>query len=187
MDFFTIIIIALGLSADSFAISVSSGIIISKIEFSKAMKIAFFLAIFQGTMPLIGWFLGVGFSEIIKDYDHWISFILLLFVGAKMIYDDFKKDENKSRINPLKTVVLIGLAIATSIDALIVGISFGLLEYPIIISCSIIFIATLLVSLSGIYLGCRFCRLINYKLVSIAGVVIIGIGVKILLEHTVLA
>lgn len=185
MDYITLLIIALGLSVDSFAISVSSGIMLQEVKLNQTLKIAGFLSVFQGLMPVLGWFAGNSFKDIIQSYDHWIAFGLLLLVGAKMAFDSFGKHQSK-KVDPTNTLVLITFSLATTIDALIVGISFGILGTPIIISSIIIFLVTFIVSMIGLYLGCRFCKLVNYKLDLIAGIVLFLIGLKILIEHTLL-
>jgi putative Mn2+ efflux pump MntP len=182
MSIIAIIIIALGLSADSFAISVSSGIILKKVTNNQAFKIAGFLAIFQAIMPVIGWFAGNSLKNLISDYDHWVAFSLLFLIGAKMIYENFSSKPN-NKFNPLDTKVLIGLSIATSIDALVIGVGLGLLDTPILLSSLIIGIVTFIVSLIGVKLGCKFCKYIDYKLEAIAGGVLILLGLKILIEH----
>lgn len=182
MSIFTIIIIALGLSADSFAVSVTSGIILKKVNYIQAFKIAGFLAVFQAIMPIIGWFAGNSLKDVIRDYDHWIAFLLLFLIGAKMIYENFNETPH-NKFNPLNTKVLIGLSFATTIDALIIGIGIGLLDYPILSSSIIIGIVTFIVSFIGVKLGCAFCKYINYKLEAIAGGVLILLGLKILIEH----
>jgi putative Mn2+ efflux pump MntP len=184
MDIISLFIIALGLSADSFAVSVSSGIIIPDIKWKQSLKIAFFLGIFQALMPVLGWLIGFSFKDLISNYDHWIAFGLLLLVGLKMVIDGAKSKHHK-KINPAQTMVLIGLSIATTIDALIVGVGFAFLDVNITWASIMIGVVTFSASISGIYLGCRFCKLINYKLDMIAGFVLIAIGLKILLEHTV--
>ncbi|OFX56531.1 MAG: hypothetical protein A2046_14310 [Bacteroidetes bacterium GWA2_30_7] len=183
MDYITLLIIALGLSVDSFAISVSCGIMLQEIKLKQSLKIAGFLSVFQGLMPVLGWFAGMSFKSLIQSYDHWVAFGLLLAVGMKMIIDSFRKKSNK-KLDPTNTLVLIGFSVATTIDALIVGISFGLLGTSIISASLIIFLVTFIMSMTGLYLGCRFCKLINYKLDVIAGIVLISIGTKILIEHT---
>jgi putative Mn2+ efflux pump MntP len=183
VDLLTLFLIALGLTADSFAVSVSSGIILNKVKLSQSLKIAFFLAFFQGIMPVIGWALGFGFKDMIKSYDHWVAFSLLFFVGAKMIWEGYKSKPGSKRIDPTNTLVLILMAIATSIDALIVGLSFAFMDVDILFSSVLIGLMTFTVSMAGIYLGCKFCRLINYKLDVVAGFVLIGIGIKIMIEH----
>lgn len=182
MGIFSIIIIALGLSADSFAVSVSSGIILKKTTFNQALKIAGFLAIFQALMPVIGWFAGNTLKNYISDYDHWVAFSLLFLLGLKMIYENFNEKPHK-KFNPLDIKILLGLSVATSIDALIVGVGIGLLESSIILSSIIIGIVTFIVSYIGIKLGCKFCKYIDYKLEAIAGGVLILLGTKILIEH----
>lgn len=182
MDYITLLIIALGLSVDSFAISVSSGLMLQEIKLKQTLKIAGFLSIFQGLMPVLGWIAGMSFKNLIQSYDHWIAFGLLLIVGLKMIFDSLGKKTSK-KVDPTNTYVLITFSVATTIDALIIGISFGLLDTPIVIASFIIFLITFIISMIGLYLGCRFCKLMNYKLDLIAGIVLIGIGSKILIEH----
>jgi len=183
LDLFSIFIIALGLSVDSFAISVTSGIILKNISISQTVKIGFFLSFFQAGMPVIGWLAGYSFKSMIVNYDHWLAFFLLFAIGLKMLIDGFKNKPIDNKINPLNMIVLIGLSVATSIDALIVGVSFGVLEAPILISAIIIGSITFIASVAGLKLGCRFSKLVKLKLDAIAGIVLIGIGTKILIEH----
>lgn len=125
MGHITILLIAVGLSFDTFAVSVSSGLTIRHIRFLQAAKIALTLALFQSMMPLLGWFLGSQVSGLIINYDHWVAFGLLSFLGLKMAYESLKKDKENSNFNPLNLMVLLGMAVATSIDALVVGVSFA--------------------------------------------------------------
>jgi len=187
MDFITVLFIALGLSMDSLAVSVASGISIKFFKLKNVFKIAFFLAFFQGIMPLIGWSAGIGFKHYITPFDHWVAFGLLLFLGIKMIVDGYKNPDGENGCNPLKMAVLLGLSIATSIDALAVGISFAFLDISIITPILIIGITTFLVSLSGILIGIHFGKKFNLRIELIGGIILIGIGIKILLEHTLFA
>src|SRR5512133_2171360 len=114
MDIITLILIAIGLSVDSFAVSVSSGLILNQITFKKALRIATSLALFQAAMPLIGWFVGKRIAHYAEAFDHWIAFGLLLIIGGKMIWESFQKDEMDKKTNPLEFKVLIGMSIATS-------------------------------------------------------------------------
>jgi manganese efflux pump family protein len=184
MDIITIILIAIGLSMDSLAVSIASGVSIKCFKIKDILKIAFFLAIFQGIMPLVGWFAGVGFKQYITEIDHWIAFGLLSYLGIKMIIDGFKSNQEKD-CNPLKFPVLIGLSIATSIDALAVGISFAFLNISILIPVLIIGITTFLFSFLGVLVGIRFGQKYNFRIEIIGGIILVGIGVKILLEHTI--
>ncbi len=182
MEILIILLIALGLSIDSFAVSVANGLSIKNMFLIDKLKIAFSLSIFQALMPLIGWYAGIGISEYIKTFDHWIAFVLLVFIGLKMIYESFSKNELKENYK-IKTSTLIVQSIATSIDAFAVGISFALLNIEIMIPVIIIGIVTFFASIIGLqlgkYIGIRFGKYIEV----FGGLVLIGIGVKILIEH----
>jgi len=183
MELISIYLLALGLSVDSFAASVCSGLAIKQIKFNQAVKIAFFLAIFQGGMPILGWFAGWELKDIIKDFDHWIAFILLSGLGSKMIYESITNKEQDCSFNPLKISVLLGISIATSIDALIIGFSMALIGQliwtPAIIICGVTFIASMLGMLLGKKIGSRMSQ----KFEIIGGAVLILIGLRILIEH----
>jgi len=183
MELITIILIAFGLTVDSLAVSISTGLVVSQIKFIQAIRIALVLAFFQGLMPLIGWFAGYQIRNIIKDYDHWIAFVLLFIIGAKMIYESIKNGDDRKDFNPLKYSVMIGMAIATSIDALIVGVSFAFIDINIVLAVVIIGVLTFLVSMSGMFAGKKAGNYFGKKVEFIGGLVLIAIGAKILLEH----
>ena len=183
MDLITILLIAVGLSFDTFAVSVSSGLTIPHIRFLQAVKIAFTLAFFQSLMPLIGWILGNQVSGLIANYDHWVAFGLLSVLGLKMAYESLKKDKENSSFNPLKPLVLLGMAVATSIDALVVGVSFALIDINIYWSIFVIGVVTFLVSMVGMLFGKKVGGKLGQQMEIIGGVILIGIGIKILLEH----
>jgi len=181
MDIFSIILIAIGLSMDSFAVAISNGLTIKNLDKKKALIIAISLAVFQAVMPFIGWFAGIKVEKYIEEFDHWIAFGLLLFIGVKMIFEAFSEnEEKKSELNFLR---LIGQSIATSIDALAVGVSFAILKMEILMPVLIIGVVTFLFSLLGLQLGKFFGRKFGKYVEIFGGVVLIGIGVKILLEH----
>ncbi len=182
MDFFIIFIVAISLSFDTFAISVSSGIARQEIEFLEACKIALTLAFFQTLMPFAGWGFGIQIRTYIENFDHWIAFGLLLFLGIKMIREAFKKGEEKE-FDPLKPLTLITIAIATSIDALAVGFTFSIMNIPIIIAGLVIGFVTYLASMTGILVG-KNLKTKNPGLIDvIGGLILIGLGAKILIEH----
>ena len=183
MEPFSIILIALGLSVDSFAASVCSGLAIKQIRFHQAVKIAFFLALFQGGMPVIGWFLGWELKDFIKSYDHWIAFVLLLGLGSKMVYESLKGDEKESSFNPLKLMVLLGISVATSIDALVIGFSMALIDVMIWIPAIIIGGITFIASMLGMLLGKKIGNKMSQKFEIAGGIVLIAIGTRILIEH----
>lgn len=180
----TIILIAIGLSMDAFAVAVSSGVAARNLRFSHALRMALFFGGFQAIMPTIGWLAGVGIKNYISDFDHWIAFGLLTFIGLKMIYESFRmrpKDDDKN--DPFKFFTLILLAVATSIDALAVGTTFAFLNILIVVPVIIIGCITFAFSFAGVYLGDRFGHFFENKIEVVGGLVLIGIGVKILLDH----
>ncbi len=184
MNTITILLLALGLSMDAFAVSISSSVTIDRIKFRHALKIGAFFGSFQALMPLIGWLAGLGFRVLIAGNDHWIAFALLALIGGKMIYESSKKDCPQNKVNPLNTLVLLGLAVATSIDALAAGISFALLKINILYTVSLIGLITFVVSMVGVFLGKKLCGFWGNKIEIAGGLILIGIGLKILIEHT---
>ena len=182
MDYIIILLIALGLCFDTFAVSVSSGIARQEITFLDACKIAIILAIFQAGMPILGWLMGEQVKHLISDFDHWIVFGILFLLGLKMIYESFKKEENK-KFNPLNFWVMISMAIATSIDALAVGISFSIIDVPILITAFIIGSVTYLASMLGMLFGKKTGSFYGKKMEILGGLILIGIGLKILIQH----
>ncbi|MGQ1908150.1 manganese efflux pump MntP [Marinifilum sp. RC60d5] len=183
MELISIYLIALGLSVDSFAASVCSGLAIKNIRFHQAVKIAFFLALFQGGMPIIGWFAGWELKDLIKDFDHWIAFILLAGLGSRMIYESYNSKGSQHNFNPLKTSVLLCISIATSIDALVVGFSMAIIAEQIWIPAIIIGSVTFIVSMTGLLLGKKVGSRLRQKSEFFGGFVLICIGLKILIEH----
>ncbi len=183
MDFITILLIAIGLSFDTFAVSVSTGITVTTIRFWQAIRIAFTLSIFQALMPFMGWLLGKQVEQLISNYDHWIAFGLLAILGLKMVYESFKNDNEKSTFNPLRLSILLGMAVATSVDALVVGVSFAFIKMNIYWSILVIAVVTFLVSMTGILFGKKVGGRLGKRMEVIGGLILIGIGVKILLSH----
>jgi putative Mn2+ efflux pump MntP len=186
MQLVQIVLIALGLAADAFAVSVSSGAIIEKLRLRHALRIAFFFGAFQAIMPWIGWKIGCLASDLIRAMDHWLAFVILSFIGGKMIYESFLLKEEEEAINPLSLSVLLSLAIATSIDALAVGVTFSFLDLSIYEPVLIIGAITFLVSLAGTYIGEFFGHIFENRIEMAGGIILIGIGGKILIEHTLL-
>jgi len=183
MEILTILLIALSLSFDTFAVSISSGLILKQIDFYKASRIAIVLAIFQGLMPVIGWLIGIGIKDYAERFDHWIAFIILGLLGVKMIYESFKSNPEDRQFNPLDLKVMIGMAIATSIDALIVGFSFALLDFQILLSVGIIGFVTYIVAMLGMLFGKNIGSRLGQRMEFIGGLMLVLIGVKILIEH----
>lgn len=187
MSIWEILLIGLGVSADAFAVSMCKGVEMKKFIFKYALLIALFFGGFQMLMPLIGWAAGTLFEKYITQFDHWIAFGLLLLLGGKMIYDGiFDKDEQKEgEEKPLKLgfVTLLVMAIATSIDALAVGVTFAFLKVNIWMAVSIIGATTFAFSLVGVGIGVKVGDKFKNKAEIFGGVILILIGLKILLEH----
>ncbi len=176
-----IVLIAFGLSMDSLAVSLTGGCFLKKFRVRKALLLAFSFGFFQGIMPILGWLAGSFFSSKFANFDHWIAFIILLFLGIKMIADSGRKEENKGDFFSPGALVLMG--IATSIDAFGVGITFAFLGFNILAAVLIIAAVTALISFGGVFVGCRFNSLLPGRLEIAGGAVIIFIGMKILIEH----
>lgn len=185
MDIFELLIIAISLTFDTFAVSVSTGIIDRKIMFGQAFRIAVVLGIFQAVMPVIGWATGNLFTIYFNDYDHWIAFGLLTVIGVKMIIESLKHEEDRKEFNPFKIKILLLIAIATSIDALVVGVTFAFIKINIIHAFLIIGFTTFLVAMLGMLFGKNAGRKLGKKAEIIGGLMLIAIGVKILIEHLV--
>lgn len=183
MEILTVILLAIGLSFDSFAVSVCSGLNLPHIRFFQAAKIAFFLALFQGCMPLIGWLLGNSMKTLIEPVDHWIAFGLLSLIGGKMIIESFINSESREIKNPLHIRVIILLSLATSIDALAVGFSFATMIDKILLPVIMIGLVTFIASMLGILLGKKTGPTFNRYAEIIGGLILIIIGSKILIEH----
>lgn len=184
MSLSTIILLALALAMDAFAVSITSGITIGKMHLRHALRIAAFFGFFQAVMPIVGWSVGLFAADQIEAFDHWVAFALLTTIGGKMIYESFILEaENKKKADPLNLYILFTLAIATSIDAAAVGISMSLLKVQIIQPALIIGVITFVVSFVGTIIGQKFGDLFGEKIEIIGGVVLIGIGCKILIEH----
>lgn len=184
MSLFSIFLIGIGLSVDSFVASITAGVCLVKVKIRYALKVAFFMAGFQALTPLIGWLAGSSFQRYIESVDHWIAFVLLVAIGGKMIYEGVKyKDKAKKSFPPTSNLMLTGMAIATSIDALIVGIGFGLLEVSIIIPVIIIGGLTFLFSALGVLLGNKIGIRYNSGLEIFGGIILAGLGIKILFDH----
>ena len=184
MELVNISLMGVGLAADACAVSLSSGLCIKHIKLNKALKIALAFGVFQGIMPLIGWIGGLSFRELLIQVNHWIAFILLLAIGGKMIYETCLP-ETETKFNPLDNYTLLGLAVATSIDALAVGLSLSVLKVSILSSAAAIAIITFWLCLVSVYLGHKWGSLCEFKLEIIGGMILIFLGSKILLTNLI--
>jgi len=176
-----LILIALGLAMDCFAVAVGV-CTCHKQSWKKILTMAFFFGLFQGLMPVIGWFIGESLRDMIAAFDHWIAFGLLAFIGGKMILQSFSH-QNEERIHDLTFPILISLSVATSIDALVTGLSFGVINVNILKAAIIIFIITFLITVLGAKLAEKTRFIPANWAERIGGIVLILIGVKILLDH----
>lgn len=182
MGILEIFLIGIGLSMDAFAVSVCKGLSMKKLDWKKAIIIALYFGVFQAVMPVIGYLLGTTFESLVTQVDHWIAFILLGIIGANMIKEALgKESENSNDKVDFKTMIV--LAIATSIDALAVGITFAFLKTKLLSSVAIIGVITFVLSLLGVKIGNKFGDKYEKKAEFLGGVILILIGVKILIEH----
>lgn len=184
MDFVSIFVIAAALAMDAFSVSISAGMIIKRPGPRHYFRLAFHFGLFQFLMPIIGYFGGNYLEHYIKHYDHWIAFGLLSLLGIKMIKDAFSEDnEEPGTRDPSRGLSLIVLSIATSIDALAVGLSFGLLDQPVLFPSIIIGVTCSVFSIAGITIGTKAAALVGKKAEAVGGIMLIIIGIKILIEH----
>ena len=186
MGILELFLIAVGLSMDAFAVSVCKGLAMKRCTWSKAGIVGLYFGVFQALMPAIGYFLGKQFEEYIVSVDHWIAFVLLLFIGGKMIVDVFKDDDPEScdvYENKLNLKEILLLAVATSIDALAVGISMAFLGVDIGPAALLIGVTTFVLASAGVIIGKKFGSKYKNKASVAGGIILIIIGTKILLEH----
>lgn len=187
--FIELFLMGVGLSMDAFAVSICKGLGMRKVNKKQALVIGLFFGGFQALMPLIGWLLGSQFEKYITSIDHWIAFILLGVIGGKMIIESIKpdqeedEDEVKELDAPLDLKEMFVLAVATSIDALAVGITFAFLDYPIVEAITIIGITTFCISIGGVYVGNFFGNKYEKKAEFAGGLILVLLGVRILLTH----
>jgi manganese efflux pump family protein len=185
MDYFTIIAIALGLSFDTFAVSLTYGVMRNKILFWQAARIAIVLAFFQGGLTIGGYFLGSLISDFLRSTDHWVALGLLSFLGAKMIIEGINRKENEEVKDYSNTLTLVTVGVSTSVDAFAVGVSFALLDVKIWISGIIIGAVTFIASMTAIRIGKSAGKHLGQRVEIIGGIILISIGIKIFIEHSI--
>ena len=183
MEFITIIVIAVGLAMDAFAVSIASGTACKQLKVRHAVRMAFFFGAFQAFMPLAGSLAGVTFKNVIASYDHWVAFGLLTVIGGKMIYESFTLKRTQDQLNPASITTLLILSIATSIDALAVGVTLSIITSSIFTAVMIIGLITFGLSLIGTWLGRRIGHLFENRIEIAGGIILIAIGLKILGQH----
>lgn len=204
MSFFELFLLTVGLSMDAFAVAICSGLTMKKLNVKKSIIIGLYFGIFQAVMPVIGYLIATLFAELIITYDHWVAFILLVFLGMKMIIESLKKEgcsdrecpetvctdrkckgriEREKEETSVKPSTMLPLAIATSIDALAVGVSFAFIHVSIVPAVSFIGVITFTLSVLGVKIGNVFGMRYKSKAEVLGGIILILIGLKILLEH----
>lgn len=185
--FIELLLMGIGLAMDAFAVSICKGLAMRRVNKKQAVIIGLFFGGFQALMPFIGWVLGSQFEKYITNIDHWIAFVLLGFIGGKMMVEAIKSGEEKLEIErmdpPLDLKEMFILAVATSIDALAVGITFAFLNYPIVESISVIGIVTFFISIGGVYVGNFFGNKYKDKAEFAGGLILVLLGLRILLSH----
>ena len=180
----TVLLIAAGLAMDAFSVCVSAGMCVQKVTIGHYLRLSLTFGFFQFVMPLIGYLAGTTVEPVIKNYDHWIAFTLLFYIGAKMIYEGWKKkDECCESKDPSRGKTLLILGVATSIDALAVGLSFGVLSRPILVPALIIGVVCAAFSAAGVFIGKKAGDIVGQKGEYVGGLCLIAIGVKTLLDH----
>lgn len=186
MGIYTNLLLGVGLSMDAVAVAVTNGSTARRVRAAHAIKLAFLFGLFQALMPVIGWSVGLRFQDLIASFDHWIAFILLGLLGAKMIYSDLKKqpdgDAQAAHGTTAGPGALLVLAIATSIDALAVGFSLTFM-HSVVVPVATIGLVTFTLCLAGVYLGHRYRNLSCNRMQIVGGLILIAVGLKILIEH----
>ncbi len=185
MPFWELLIVAVGLSMDAFAVALGKGLQMPRLAYRRMLVIAFFFGLFQALMPVIGWFLGDRFASYISAYDHWVAFVLLLLIGVNMIRESLthKEDQEAEHEKPFNLKEMLLLSLATSIDALAVGSSFGVLGVNIVHSAAGIGFTTFLISAGGVFVGFKFGLKYRRYAEIAGGIILICVGIKILIEH----
>jgi len=189
MDLITIFFIAVGLAMDAFAVSIVTSLSLKSVNPRQVFRLSFHCGLFQFLMPVIGWYLGASFSKYISSYDHWIALVLLSIIGGKMIHESFEKKEagdgsGPAAKDPTRGWSLMFLVIATSIDALAVGVSLAMLDINIWYPAGVIGVVTLALTVIGMKIGERLGIAFSNRMEFIGGLILIGIGLKIAVEHS---
>jgi len=185
MDLITIFILAIGLGIDAFSVAIGIGAANTKRSWAQVLRLAAAFGLFQFVMPIAGWLAGKTVVNIISDYDHWIAFALLAYVGGKMVWEGFENENDEEKADSTRGLPLLLLSIATSIDALAVGFSFSILKVPILFPATIIGIVCFLMTAIGMLFGKVLAKIFGKKVEIFGGIVLIGIGIKILIDHWV--
>lgn len=184
MGFLSILLIALGLAADCFTVAISGSIAMRTFSFLQVFRTSLAFGIFQGLMPVLGWLAGRSVVELIEGYDHWVAFVLLALVGSRMVWESLhSRDGRRQNTDISKGWLLLTLSVATSIDALAVGLSFAFMEISIAVASLTIAVVAFVATTIGFLLGRKAGNLMGRRAEAIGGMILIAIGVKILVEH----
>ena len=183
MHLLTIIALAFGLAMDAFAVAIGVGLTLPKLSFRVIFRLSFHFGFFQFLMPIVGYLAGLTVQKWLAPYDHWLALILLSLIGSKMIYESFRNDPTPTKTDPTRGLSLIVLSVATSIDALAVGLSMAFLSAEIWLAAVIIGIVAAAMTIIGMFLGRRLGKLFSRKMELIGGLILIAIGIKIVIEH----
>jgi putative Mn2+ efflux pump MntP len=186
MEFLSIFLIALGLSADCFAVALSASISNKNHSASQVLRVSFFFGLFQALMPLAGWLVGRTIVDFIAAFDHWVAFTLLFLVGGRMLLGAFRHTEVEEKpVDISRGWLLLTLSVATSLDALAVGLSFAFLDVNIWVASLTIGITAFIIAGAGFLIGRKAGKIFGRRAEVIGGVILIGIGIRILLEHII--
>lgn len=177
-----ILLLAVALAMDSVAVSIAIGSKYKDLLFSRALFVSAMFGFFQAAMPITGYFIGISFADYVQAFDHWIAFGLLVGLGSKMLYEAYK-NEFDEEVTDLSNKTLISLAVATSIDAMAIGVTFAFLQTDIFSAAGVIGIVTFVLCIAAVYVGKKLGSLLESKAEMLGGIMLIGLGCKILLEH----
>lgn len=178
----TLLILAVALAMDSVAVSIAIGSKYRDLLLQRTLFVAAVFGFFQGAMPVAGYFIGITFAEYVQSFDHWIAFVLLVGLGAKMLYEAYK-NEFDEEVTDLSNKTLITMGIATSIDAMAIGVTFAFLQTDILTAASVIALVTFALCVVAVYIGKKLGSLLESKAEMLGGIILIGLGCKILVEH----
>jgi len=185
VDFITVLLIALGLAMDAFAVALGVGTTRKNVWFRPGFRLAFHFGLFQFMMPIIGWTVGETIVRFIANWDHWVAFGLLAYVGGKMVKESFEEGESHNSADPTRKWTLVMLAIATSIDALAVGLSLAMVQVQILYPSIVFGIVAAAMTVIGLALGKRLGVKFGKRMELVGGLVLIGIGLRVLISHIV--
>jgi manganese efflux pump family protein len=186
LSWFTILLVSIGLGMDALAVAIATSIILKDPSWRSSVRLSFHFGLFQAFMPVLGWLAGSTFEELIRDWDHWVAFGLLSVVGGRAIYSALRQDKEKAPADPTKGFSLVLLSVATSIDALAVGLSLAMLQVPIFSTVLVIGLVAAIMTLLGMRYGKRLGEVFGQRMEVVGGLVLLVIGFKILIEHTLL-